>query len=472
VGYLTLLGLVFAYAVYLDGGASRGSWESCLPVIGLTGLIYWLRTRRTELAPPLEGWLMRAALLLPVYAAVQAVPLPLPVLRMLSPARAELQVALTKADAAGNFASLSVVPPVTLRHAVTLAGLLVVLLLVREFAWRWPERRWTLAAPFVFVAALEAALGIVQAAEGGAAHGTYVNHNHFAGLLEMALPFAAVYAAVMARRVRRREEARLRSSRGRSVLKPAMGACIALSAAVLMVAGVVASQSRMGFVSALTGLGVAIVFLTLWREQSNKHRWNALAVVLAAALAGTGLALLPSDGLVSRFGYLVQQDLSADTRMKIWNETLALIAAYPVFGCGLGGYESAFLRFKSVVPMHTVDYAHNDYLQGVAELGVAGFLLAACLLVTVVRTLLRGRLSSDREERCFAVACLGAMTAILLHSITDFNLYMPANAMLLAWICGAGLGSLRYRASGAARIVDVAPARWMPVFDVDRLTQK
>ncbi|HSB13681.1 MAG TPA: O-antigen ligase family protein [Bryobacteraceae bacterium] len=459
MGYLVLLGLVFAYAVYLDGGATRWSWELCLPVIGLTGLIYWLRTRRTELAPPLEGWLLRAALLLPAYAAVQAIPLPLPVLQILSPARAELQVALSKAGAAGDFASLSVVPPVTLRHGVTLAGLLVVLLLVRELAWRWPERRWTLASPFVFVAALEAALGIAQAAEGDGAHGTYVNHNHFAGLLEMALPFAVVYAVVMTRRVLRSEKNEVCARRLRPVVKPVVGACVALSAAVLIVAGVVASQSRMGFVSALTGLAAAMVLLTIWCKQSTNHRRNALAVALAVALAGAGLALLPSEALVTRFGHLAQQDLSTDTRTKIWNETLALIAAYPVFGCGFGGYESAFLKFKSAAPMYTVDYAHNDYLQGVAELGVAGFLLAACFLVAVVRTLLRGRLSSDREERCFIIACLGAMTAILLHSITDFNLYMPANAMLLAWICGAGLGSLRYSPGGAARIVDVAPAR-------------
>jgi hypothetical protein len=35
-----------------------------------------------------------------------------------------------------------------------------------------------------------------------------------------------------------------------------------------------------------------------------------------------------------------------------------------------------------------------------------------------------------------AIACIGAFAAIGLHSMVDFNLYIPANAMLLAWISG------------------------------------
>jgi hypothetical protein len=54
-----------------------------------------------------------------------------------------------------------------------------------------------------------------------------------------------------------------------------------------------------------------------------------------------------------------------------------------------------------------------------------------------VRIALRSAVkSSDPEARYFAVACLGALSTIALHSLADFNLYIPANAMLLAWIAG------------------------------------
>ena len=114
-----------------------------------------------------------------------------------------------------------------------------------------------------------------------------------------------------------------------------------------------------------------------------------------------------------------------------------MIKAYPVFGCGLGGYETAFSRFKISGVLVTDDFAHNDYLQLLAELGLVGFAIGAALAFSVVRMALRGAVkSSDPEARYFAVACVGALSAIAVHSLADFNLYIPANAMLLAWIAG------------------------------------
>jgi hypothetical protein len=40
------------------------------------------------------------------------------------------------------------------------------------------------------------------------------------------------------------------------------------------------------------------------------------------------------------------------------------------------------------------------------------------------------------------MACTGSFAAILLHSFVDFNLYIPANAMLLAWIAGIAAAPL------------------------------
>jgi len=85
----------------------------------------------------------------------------------------------------------------------------------------------------------------------------------------------------------------------------------------------------------------------------------------------------------------------------------------------------------------TDDFAHNDYLQLLAELGLVGFAIGAALALSVVRIALRGALKcADPQARYFAVACIGALFAIGLHSLADFNLYIPANAMLLAWIAG------------------------------------
>lgn len=99
----------------------------------------------------------------------------------------------------------------------------------------------------------------------------------------------------------------------------------------------------------------------------------------------------------------------------------------------------------------TDDFAHNDYLQLLAELGVLGFLIVAAGAFWITRRAVRGAVGlQDPEKRYFALACAGALAAILLHSTVDFNLYVPANAMVLLWIAGmtAGLdtGSVGHRA--------------------------
>jgi O-antigen ligase len=159
---------------------------------------------------------------------------------------------------------------------------------------------------------------------------------------------------------------------------------------------------------------------------------------MVAVLVLAGFVFLPPERLVRRFAEFVSTDgLTGQGRADLWAETIPLIRTYPIFGCGLGGYETAFSRFKISGVLVTDDFVHNDYFQLLAELGLVGFVIGAALAFSVVRIALRcARKSSDPEARYFAVACLGALSTIALHSLADFNLYIPSNAMLLAWIAG------------------------------------
>ena len=215
--------------------------------------------------------------------------------------------------------------------------------------------------------------------------------------------------------------------------------------AVLIFAGIILSFSRMGFIATLFSLfvmGTLVLGTTQlsWVTGSRRRRWVAVGMVAALVLAG--FVFLPPDRLIQRFaGFVSTDELTSEGRTDLWAETIPLIRAYPFFGCGLGGYETAFSRFKISGVLVTDDFAHNDYLQLLAELGLVGFVIGAALAFSVVRMGLRGAVkSSDPEARYFAVACVGALSAIGLHSLADFNLYIPANAMLLAWIAGVTVG--------------------------------
>jgi O-antigen ligase len=112
---------------------------------------------------------------------------------------------------------------------------------------------------------------------------------------------------------------------------------------------------------------------------------------------------------------------------------------YRFFGSGLGGFESVFLNYQAVANNFKVEFAHNDYLQYLAELGILGFSILAAILGDLLIQILRNATArSDESRRLLLVACAGGFVAILLHSFVDFNMYTPANAMTLAWIAGLG----------------------------------
>jgi O-antigen ligase len=84
-----------------------------------------------------------------------------------------------------------------------------------------------------------------------------------------------------------------------------------------------------------------------------------------------------------------------------------------------------------------VNHAHNDYLEVASDLGIPAAALffgsTGALLVRVAR---KARSSEVSFERAMALGCLGSIAAILLHSLTDFNLYIPANVLVFSLILG------------------------------------
>ena len=206
-----------------------------------------------------------------------------------------------------------------------------------------------------------------------------------------------------------------------------MGVCVLM--------GIVFSLSRMGFISTLgaTSLTTFILLGSQTRRLPGVGLgWRWLTSV---ALLGCLLVFLPTRGLIDRLAKLTTR--AEEERSEIWRDSLHLIAAYKWTGAGLGAYEYGLYRFKVTSPMETVDFAHNDYLQITAELGFVGAALAAALALWIlwrlVSVVLWTRGSRNWE---LAVGLLGALLAIALHSLVDFNLYIPANALTLAWLTG------------------------------------
>jgi O-antigen ligase len=431
---LIILTSALAAGLYLKGGSSPHQWNWSILAIAVAGILYWAGMRSREREPG-DPWTRRLAMAFVAWGAFQLVPLPLWLVGVLSPMRAEL----SRAAGITGWVPLSIVPAETFNRLLELGGAVVTFFLARELCWRWRGRSWVAAAPLLVLGIAEALIGAVQAYLQGAGEaavgvsGTYVNKNHYAALLEMTMPLVLAAGAAVYR------AGSLPHARPAAL---ALKASALMGCGALMLAALAASQSRMAFLGALCSLAVmGVISITaveqrVYRPVPIGRRLLAGGAVFAAV--GLLFILVPPKALIERYGLLAGKGGEiGDARIGIWSESIPMVKAYPIVGCGLGAYESGFMRFKKVAPMFRVDFAHNDYLQILVELGLVGLAIGLALVVRIVSGVLRVALFHKESYGWeLAVGLTGAITALLLHSGADFNLYIPANAMALAWICG------------------------------------
>ena len=208
-----------------------------------------------------------------------------------------------------------------------------------------------------------------------------------------------------------------------------------LGIAACLLAGIVVSLSRVGFLSTLIAAGVALLIVLLSRHSDGRTTWKWL---IPFALLFATLWFLPTRELTVRLGGMAATEENAtDNRMEIWRDTFHMMPAYRWVGCGLGAYEKGMYRYKAAAPTNTLDFAHNDYLQIVAELGVIGGVLAGGLMAWILwraAAVVLWKRGSENWE--LAVGLFAALLSLSFHSLADFNLYIPANALAFAWLAG------------------------------------
>jgi O-antigen ligase len=251
--------------------------------------------------------------------------------------------------------------------------------------------------------------------QGGWIYGPYVNHNHYAGLMEMLVPVALVFA--FSRYARGRER------------------WAAASAAALMGATIFLSGSRGGMAAFAVELGVLLYFL--FRERRNEGTGLLLGGFLLLSLAT--VAWIGGSKVSARIATLDgdhRTELTGDIRLSIDRDTVAMFAKRPILGWGLGTFEQVYPQFRSFYTSLFVDKAHNDYLQLAAETGLLGFGAAIWFLWSTLRSAWHksNKWASDINGGVSVAAIVG-ITGILVHSLVDFNLQIPANAALFYALC-------------------------------------
>jgi O-antigen ligase len=277
-------------------------------------------------------------------------------------------------------------------------------------------------------------------AHGGWIYGPYVNHNHYAGLMELLVPIPLVIAL-----------SKLSSSRTR---------ILAAVAAALMAGTIILSGSRGGMLALTVELGV-FVGLTKIQRKSIRVR----LVLIASLVAALGIAAWIGGGeITSRLesiGTETRKELSGGMRLRIDRDGLMMFSHRPVFGFGLGTFATAYPGFRTFSTTFFVNEAHNDYIQLLVEMGIVGFGLMLWLLVSFYRAASQ-KLSGweTTANGGLALASIAGCTGLLIHSFLDFNLQIPANAALFFTMATLGAAasipeSVRRKRSHALIIEDV-----------------
>lgn len=257
----------------------------------------------------------------------------------------------------------------------------------------------------------------------GVLFGPYVNRDHFAGLMEMLIPVAILYLA---------------AQHGRFSLEISV---LVISAAALALASMLLSGSRGGLLA--IGAEIVIAAAVLSRTDARAREKRRLVVAGATALlAGAMLFSYLDPGWVApKLESVAQVDRTwadwAGYRKSMALDGLRMWHDHPVLGVGLGDFETAYPPYQSFPTNYWIDHAHNDYIEAFAETGLVGALLILSALALFLRLAFRDWDHSFPSQENWirlgaAIGCCG----MLVHSLWDFNLHIPANAAWFAVLAG------------------------------------
>lgn len=268
--------------------------------------------------------------------------------------------------------------------------------------------------------------------EGAPPFGPFVNRNHFATWVILAVPLVLGYLVAHVSAHHHRSIGRV--SWRRRFARSFDGRSIWLMAAVaIMILALAVSLSRSGLFGLAVALLAGVLLAPMAGSPTHAARWvlGGFAIAFIAVIAR-----VDPETLVSR---VAAAPVSAAGRLTIWRDTIPVIRDFWLTGTGAGTYETAMLVYQRASPGVRFNQAHNEYLQLAAEGGLLLCLPIAIAVGHFVRQVSR-RLHSDTSGMYWIRA--GAVCGLLgvaAQSIWETGLMTPANAVLAAVVAAIAL---------------------------------
>lgn len=281
--------------------------------------------------------------------------------------------------------------------------------------------------------------------------GTFSYHNHTAGYFEMGLSVGlGLIVAQLGESASKRSWKTVLLDLLHFIDSPKMKLRLAL---VVVVMGLVLTRSRMGNAGFFAAMLLASLLYMLATRKANKGLLILVfsMVLLDVLVVGSWVGLDKVAERIENTSFYADAPLdpqsgrreeSVEERLLPASSTSPMIRDYIWLGSGAGTFYSAFTPYKPADVQANYDHAHNDYVELLTDLGVIGAGFLAGLLILVLAKIRRTlQLRQSAMPKGVALGCLMAILSLAIHSLVDFNLQLPANALTLVMILAMGWAS-------------------------------
>lgn len=417
-----------------------------LLVVFLWG-IYLLIDKKKNIEEKLEPAFKSALSLFLVFCGFllfQIVPLPAFLVKFINPQAFNFKIQFSYEILQPEWMTLSVAPFQTFREALEIVGYGLLAFLIINFVSK-PKQVQKLFVVIIGTGFFEAFYGIIQLYGSNPyllfyrktinldyATGTFVNQNHFSGYLEMVLPLAIgflLYRVNSMFRPGKSWKEKILQLMGKELF---LNFLIILSIMVISL-GIILSRSRSGtFLLLMTFfLFLGSTFLMAKKTTFESKRLRLILHVLFILV----ILIFIYSGIGQTLERFSLEKLSQEGRFQFWQNMTEIIKDFPLFGTGLGTFAFVYPAYETGKTYGVLLHAHNDYLEYLSEMGIIGMgLLFGMILIIFTRTVFLWLKRKDPGMKSLILGGLIAVFAMGFHSLTDFNLRIPANSILFTVI--------------------------------------
>ncbi|MEJ2697008.1 MAG: O-antigen ligase family protein [Candidatus Sulfobium sp.] len=387
------------------------------------------------------------------YAIVQIIPLPPPVLKLLSPGAWSLYRETAWTGGHAGWGSISICRKATVSEffrftSYAAAYFITVQVLARkEMLKKTVSTVILLGSVVAFFAILQYIIpnGKIYWLRGltypGTPFGPYVNRDHYAGLMEMIFPVVFGFF-LLSRPYTEYGSFRERMTEAFNQKGTNVHILLGLSS-VLIATSVFLSLSRGGIIS----LSLSMIFFCLLVAKKRKRSNRALVIIVILAFILSASGWFGWGPILEKFRNLRDgQGAISNLRFDIWRDCVNIVRQFPLTGTGFGTFADIYPRYRSIAAAGPLEHAHNDFMELATDGGIVACALMGWFLLAVLYRSLRTFMKRREPYSIYLLAGgLTGLVSILIHSMADFNLQTGANGLYFFFLAGLTVSAAHTR---------------------------